>query len=302
VKRVQVAVVGGGDAAVAAAWAAATYGAETVNFDEAPKRGVQISSFTAKKFDEQSNESPIDVRLNSVVWGIFEERVLGVAGGSNSYQLQADQVILATGSTDLSCAFRGGSLPGVLTTRAIRSMLLDWSILPGRRFVVVGEGEDARQVDAEIEAKGGEIVARVKADEVDTLIARGTQGVESVELGGQRIQTDVVVVAVGRQPDVELALMAGCAVGYSEALGGFVPIRDDYLRTSRPGILVAGNAAGVCNHHVAMYEGHFAGTSAAHALGLIDDARLEQERRRYLDAIGDRVALAQQLVPSYTQV
>jgi sarcosine oxidase subunit alpha len=302
VRRTQVAIVGGGDASISAAWAAATYGAETVNFVESPVRGVQTSSFTARKFEERSSESRVDVRLNSVVWGIFEENVLGVVSGSDSYQMQADQVILVTGSTDLPCAFQGASLPGVFTSRAVRTMLRDWRILPGRRFVVIGEGEDARQVQAEIEAEGGEIAVRVNPDEVDSLIALGTEGVESVELKGQRIQTDVVVVAVGRQPDVELAMMAGCAVGFSDALGGFVPVRDDYLRTSRPGILVAGNAAGVCNHHFAVYEGHFAGASAAHALGLIDDSVLAEERVRYREKVGDRVALAEQLTPSFVQV
>jgi pyruvate/2-oxoglutarate dehydrogenase complex dihydrolipoamide dehydrogenase (E3) component len=302
VNRVQVAVVGAGHAGVTAAWAAATHGAETILLEEQASLSRHTSSFTAGKFDEQSRESQVDVRLSSVVWGLFEDNVLGVVDGMSSYQLGAEQIILATGSTDLPCPFVGGSLPGVFTSRAVRTMLREWRVMPGNRYVVIGDGVEANEITTDIEALGGQVVTRVRTSEAPQVRAIGHKGVEAVELNGARYEAEVVVVAVGRQPDIELALMAECALGYSDALGGFVPIRDENLRTSVSSVLVAGDVAGLCDQHSALYEGNFAGISAAHALGLIDDSMLEDERARYLELVGERATLGAQLSPAYLQV
>jgi pyruvate/2-oxoglutarate dehydrogenase complex dihydrolipoamide dehydrogenase (E3) component len=174
--------------------------------------------------------------------------------------------------------------------------------MPGKRFVVIGDGVDGDEITKEIESVNGQVVARVLTNEVPGLTAIGDRGIESVEFNGMRHVADVVVIAVGRQPDIELALMAECSTGFSEALGGFVPIRDENLRTSIPSILVAGDSAGICDSLTAVAEGRFAGVSAAQALGLIEDSILEVERMRYLEETGDRTTLAMQVVPGYVQV
>jgi hypothetical protein len=74
------------------------------------------------------------------------------------------------------------------------------------------------------------------------------------------------------------------------------------LRTSIPSILVAGDAAGICDSLTAVAEGRFAGVSAAHTQGLVSDSILEEERIRYLEETGDRTTLAMQVVPGYVQV
>jgi pyruvate/2-oxoglutarate dehydrogenase complex dihydrolipoamide dehydrogenase (E3) component len=181
-------------------------------------------------------------------------------------------------------------------------MLREWRVMPGDDFVVIGDGVEANEITTDIESLGGRVVTRVRTREALKLRAFGQQGIEAVEVNGARYEAEVVVVAVGRQPDIELALMAECATGYCEALSGFVPIRDEYLRTSVPSILVAGDAAGICDSIVAVAEGRFAGISAAHALGLVDDSVLEEERTRYLEVTGERATLGAQLSPACVQV
>jgi sarcosine oxidase subunit alpha len=275
VKQVQVAVVGGGPAGRAAATAATSLGAEIITLDE---------------------------REGSLAWGLFDGNVLGVVEGSTTYQLQADQVILATGSTDLPCPFPGGSLPGVFTSQAMRIMLSQWRVMPGKRYVVIGDGVDGDEITKEIESANGQVVARVLTNEASNLTAIGDRGIEAVEINGVHHEADVVVIELGRQPDIELALMAECAIGYSQELGGFVPLRDKDLRTTQPSILVAGDSAGICDSLTAVAEGRLAGVSAAKALGLIEDSILEEERMRYLEETGDRATLAMQVVPGYVQV
>jgi sarcosine oxidase subunit alpha len=296
VKRVQVAVVGGGPAGYAAAKAASQVGAETILLSEdLPPPGL-LEAW------EDSRHSA-DIRRGHVVWGLFVDNVLGVTGDSESYELQADQVILATGSTDLPCPFPGGSLPGVFTTSAITTLVWKWHVMPGKRFVVIG-GDDIETEDfaKEIQRIGAEIVAWVDVDDIPSFRATGEHGVEEVEVNGKKIQADIVAVGVGRQPDIELALMSECEIGFSERLGGFVPVLDDHLRTSRPGILVAGCAAGICGIAFAMCDGHLAGVSAAHALGIVEEWDLAGARDSYLKRVGIRADYLRAVRPSYVQV
>lgn len=302
-KRVQVAVVGGGDAGMKAAHDAAKHGAEVVLFDEQAVLGGTAPYGGESSISHRVYDAGAEVQLNSVVWGLFEGNVLGVSNGESSQEFPAEQIILATGSTDLPCPFTGGSLPGVFTSRAILKMFYVWRIMPGNRFVVVGDGKDADFVASSIERTGGEIVARIAEGALSRFAVVGDQGVEAVVIDGERVPADIVVIGAGRQPDIELALMAGCEIGFNSELGGFVPTHDDYLRTSRPEILVAGNAAGLCRSDlVAMNEGGLAGVSAAAALGLVDIATLEGVHRKFLERFGDRAELAGQVQPSYVQV
>jgi len=81
------------------------------------------------------------------------------------------------------------------------------------------------------------------------------------------IQCDTVCLAVGLSPLTELAWQAGCKMVYIRELSGHVPIVDDYLETTRPGVYCAGDACGIEEASSAMVEGRLAGVSAAASLG-----------------------------------
>jgi heterodisulfide reductase subunit A-like polyferredoxin len=74
------------------------------------------------------------------------------------------------------------------------------------------------------------------------------------------------------------------------------------VRTSVPGILVAGDAAGISDVATAIAEGRFAGLSAADALGLLPDEALDEARTAYHTATGNRAAIAASLSPVPTHV
>jgi NADPH-dependent 2,4-dienoyl-CoA reductase/sulfur reductase-like enzyme len=76
---------------------------------------------------------------------------------------------------------------------------------------------------------------------------------------------------------VELPLLAGCQHTSDENLGGYIPVKDDEMRTNVPGILVAGDGSGVAGSGPAVQEGRLAGITAARELGHISAA--EAERR-----------------------
>lgn len=279
IEHVQVAVVGAGPAGLAAAAAAANAGAKVVVLDENDSPGGQLRyrrderSTGATSLIAEVTRAGADIRTGAVVWGVFAGRQLGVQHAGRSTTIQADRIILATGSVDRSVAFSGGSLPGVLSARGLLILLHVHGVRPGRRFAIVGSDGGA-ELRAAIERAGGEIVATV--DSFAGLRVSGQEGVERLEIAGRIHGVDIVVVAAGRLPDWELAQMAECPAGYSEALGGFVPALDDAMRTGVDGILIAGDCAGVCGVDEAVADGRLAGATAAADLGFrvdLDAAR-----------------------------
>jgi thioredoxin reductase len=319
VNDVQLSVVGGGPAGLSAAVAAARAGARVVLLDENRSLGGQLRYRIAdladleppRKFPprlaesliDDARDAGVDLRSGATAWGLFAGPALAVSDASGSYQLEPEQIVLATGSTDLPFPFPGGSLPGVLTARAVQILLHIHRVLPSRRFAVIGTGAEAVEVCGDIATAGGEIVVRIDPDPHDlNLLAEGSDGVRAVSVAGVRHEVDMIVVAIGCQPDTELALMAECDCGYAPALGGLVPIRDASLRTSVTGILAAGDAAGICDVATALAEGRFAGLSAAAVLGLISDAALDEARIAYADATRDRALVAASLLAVPTHV
>ena len=141
--------------------------------------------------------------------------------------------------------------------------------------------------------------------------ADGTGAVESVDYGpvdlsdwspdferSSRVDVDLLVVGYGFVPNTELTTLAGCQHRYDEALGGWVPVRDESMRTTVPGVLAAGDSSGVAGSLVAEQEGRVAGIIAAEQLGALTHAeaaarlatpmkklRSLARPRRYLDEL-----------------
>ncbi len=141
--------------------------------------------------------------------------------------------------------------------------------------------------------------------------ADGAGAVESVAYGpvnlpdwtpdfeqSNRVDVDLLVVGYGFVPNTELTTLAGCQHRYDEALGGWVPVRDESMCTTVPGVLAAGDSSGVAGSLVAEQEGRVAGIIAAEQLGALEHAeaaarlakpmkklRSLARPRRYLDEL-----------------
>ena len=309
--EVQVAVIGGGPAGLAAATAAARAGATTVLVDEGAALGGRLRyriqpvvtdrpppvapSALVTSLAAEAAEAGVSIRTGATAWGLFAGNVLAIAGGQAT-ELRAGAVVLATGSTDLPWPFPGGTLPGVFTARAVQILLNRHRVRPGRRFVVVGVGSEAAEVAEDIRLAGGEIVATADPTAGDTIAAEGVDGVRAVTVNGARHTADVVVVAVGRQVDAALAIMAGADVAFASALGGQVPLRDDRLRSTITGLFVADDAASPADVATALTEGRYAGVNAAALLGLVDAATQAAARATYDAAVADHRARAGALI------
>lgn len=76
-----------------------------------------------------------------------------------------------------------------------------------------------------------------------------------------------LVLGYGFSPSTELARQLGCDLRWDSPLGGWVVAHDERLRTSVPGVFVAGEPSGVAGADHARAQGTLAGLEAAAGLG-----------------------------------
>lgn len=304
-RSVDIAVVGAGAAGVSAALAAAETGRTVALVDEQDRIGgslrwslAAVEGFAhgpsgargfelAAWLEDRLARTDVRISTGAVAWGLFEDNVLTITEGDLTYRLRAGAIILATGATDITLPFPGWELPGVMTATAFQKAVNLYRVAPGWRIAVIGDGPAAAEVVESAQLAGIHVVARVGDSRGITV--EGTERVECVATPAERVACDAVVIALGRQPDPELALHALCDTVYSPLNGCHVPRRDRWLRTTVAGVYIAGDAGGICTTAEALAEGRLAGLAAAEADHAVEaaqqlDALRTPERRAEIEA------------------
>ncbi|GAA3583952.1 FAD-dependent oxidoreductase [Amycolatopsis ultiminotia] len=209
-----------------------------------------------------------DIRLSSGVTATRLELgarlVLDDAGGEHRY----DRLVLATGSRPRPLDVPGGDLPGLFTLRTLDDALALRSALTGaQRVVIVGAGWIGTEAAAAARTHGAEVtvvapeklpLANVLGDEIGEVVRnlhtehgvqwRLGEGVAAITgdteatgvrlTGGDELPADVVLIAVGAAPRVELAHAAGLEI----ADDGGISV-DASLRTAAPDVYAIGDIA-----------------------------------------------------------
>jgi sarcosine oxidase subunit alpha len=286
-----VAIVGGGPAGRLAAETLVEAGANIALIDE-----NEIDSSLLSQLPE------LTMLENSIVWGLYPGFRIGLTASGCETMIAAKRVILATGSTEKVLSFPGADLPGVMTGRGLTRLLNDYRVWPGgRRVAILG-----RSVEADVLARA---ITRAEGDlvywptklgvEHEALARDGV--VSELRVDGESYLVDVIAMAIGEQPDVSLAAMIECEIGYSPDLGGFTPRRNDRMETSIPGLYVCGAAAGIGLSDEVVLDAIIAGLAAAHSLGLFEKDVLERQIAEFQSAFPDRIRAADAMRSSWVQ-
>lgn len=312
-----VVVVGAGPAGLSAASAAARAGARTVLFEEGAQAGGQLlyrllpaelkpgepavrPRELASRLVSEAQNAGVEIHTESVVAGCFGGHEILVAQDDGAQRITYDAMIVAAGSTDLPYPFPGATFPGVFSARALQNLLNRHRVRPGRRFAIIGQGDDAEELMADVLLAGGEVAWSGIAP-APFLEAIGHDGVVGLRVGQDRIAVDVIAIAVGRQADPALATMAGTPIGFSAELGGLVPLVDVRVHSPVDGIFVAGDAAGIGSVGEAIAEGNLAGVAAAAAVGLATDRDVDEARAVGGAALARRISLRAAVSPVAVQ-
>ena len=240
---------------------------------------------------------------------------IGLANHERSWMMKYDRLIVATGSRDLSIGFAGCDLSGAIGANGAYSLMTRYQNLSSQRMVVLGNGnlglntvkvaldngiDVTAIVDVSTSARGDNaLVKTLQAQGVKLYTSHtvkeavGSNGdIESVVLvevddnngsvaGTEKIiPVDTVCLAIGLVPNIEILSLLDCDLIFKSELGGYVPIHDDWMRTSVNGVFVAGDAAGfhdamVLYPEIARNQGRIAGIVAAESLGAIKSAEAQ---------------------------
>ncbi|MBS7645738.1 MAG: FAD-dependent oxidoreductase [Candidatus Bathyarchaeia archaeon] len=271
----------------------------------------------------EAEDAKVNIRLNTTVWGIFQSsnNRIGLFDQQRVFFSKPKRLVIATGATENPLSFPGSTLPGVMGAGAVQTMMNIHRVLPGRRVLMVGAGNVGLIVSYQLLQAGAEVAAVVEAmpkiggylvhalklmrtgvpilTSHTVLEARGDKEVESAVIASldkdcrivkgseKELDVDLVCLAVGLKPDAELCRMLGCGFTYVPFLGGRVPIHNEDMETTIPGVYVAGDVSGVEEASVAMEEGRLAGISVAESLGYISEGEAEKEKDEIKERLRD---------------
>lgn len=196
-ERTDLLVVGAGPAGLAAAIAAAGHGLSVVLVDENPVAPETMGDDVPLHFGQRMSgavrnrtamteamlhaepalaeamEAGVDVRLGTVVWGLYANgpsvgwlpgKVAGLSDGAASWMLGFKSAIVAAGRRDMGLAFPGWHLPGVMGATAAER-LARLGALDARRAVVLGTSAEALLAAVAMRRAGVEVAAIVEQAE-----------------------------------------------------------------------------------------------------------------------------------------
>jgi len=170
-------VVGGGPAGLTAAAVAAEAGAKVVVLDERSATGGQYAKPLADSHTDFAPDTQFrlgaslrqralraDVRIETeaTAWGAFAADEIAALVRGRAVVFRARRVVLATGAHERPVPLPGWTLPGVMTTGALQTLVRAQRVCPGERVLIAGSGPLNFQLACELLACGVKPVAVVE--------------------------------------------------------------------------------------------------------------------------------------------
>jgi len=233
--EVDLLVIGGGPAGLAAGTEAARLGVGVLLVDDKEVLGGQLVKQTHMFFGSKSEgagkrgiliaKEMVDdylaaggrVMNEAMVVGAYDDGLVTVLRADKQYlRIRAKKIIVACGAYENMLAFPGGDLPGVYGAGGFQTLMNMSGVLPGKRVLMVGSGNIGLIVSYQLMQAGGEVVALVEA---------------GAAIGGYRVHADKVkrmgvpvylshtVKGVTGTDRVEKAILVGLDENFKEIEG-----------------------------------------------------------------------------------
>ena len=171
-------VVGAGPAGLAAAIAVAEAGADVVVLDERSATGGQYAKPLAAshadaapdaqfrlgtQLRERALAAGVRIETEATVWGAFAVDEIAALVGGHAVTFRPRRLVLAPGAHERPVPLRGWTLPGVMTTGSLQSLVRAQRVCPGERVLIAGSGPLNLQLACELLAGGVKPLAVVEA-------------------------------------------------------------------------------------------------------------------------------------------
>ncbi|WP_276813643.1 FAD-dependent oxidoreductase [Desulfurococcus amylolyticus] len=279
--------------------------------------GVRGFKIAEKLVNELKKYSTIKTYTRAFAYGFFGEGYMGIAvQGEEPVNLlvKPRYTIIATGATERMILFENNDLPGVMGAGGAQTLMNEYGVRPGENALVVGSGnvglivayqllqagvrvhgiiEIMREIGgwivhaAKVRRHGvpiltGHTITRVEgAEKVEkAIVAAVDDKLNPIQGSEKEYSVDLVLLAVGLQPNYALLSQMGATMKYIPEAGGLVPVRTKYMETSIPGVFVAGDLTGIEEATTAFIEGEIAAYTILERMGFTD---VITERDRLVD-------------------
>jgi len=273
---------------------------------------ADLSKLVAYTPEQFKSERGIDVltqaRVTSVDAGAHKLKFTGREGESEQ---EYDILILATGARPLVPGIEGTLLPGVHTVRQLEDAeTIRSEAERAEKIVIVGAGyvglelsesfkllgkdtavlellprpmenldpDMSDLVTRELAANGVRVVFNTKITAIE-----GKDRVERVLTEGESYPADLVVIATGVRPDVDLAKMMNIEIGATGAIRV-----DERTRTSAEGVFAAGDNVEV-RHLVTGKPAYLPLAQTANKMGYVAGANAGGKEARFGGVVGSAI-------------
>jgi sarcosine oxidase subunit alpha len=271
---VPVAIIGGGTSGLAAAEVFVREGVRFVLVEREPFLGGRLAAGSQRTPETAVIPSPSSfptdaLKLDATALAAFHDgRGHFVAVSARSpgrlIKVYARRFLFAVGGQPQTMTFENNDLPGVFAGPAVSRLIRRHELLPGKRFALVGRGEDVRQLARLIHHADGQVVVAVETTEPITgpmgyvnwpvlqgapVKAHGHSQVHGLTIrtsNGEvsKYACDAIAVCLPVSPSFELPRQMGAHVRYEPEAGAFVVDSDLDGRTAEASCFVAGQLRG----------------------------------------------------------
>ncbi len=283
-------------------------------------RGFKIADVLLAEMEQYAGRIQVKSDTTALSYYAEDGSVALLTGESDYTKIRPERLIMATGANEKLIPFLKNHLPGVYGAGAVQTLMNSYGVRPGNRVLMVGAGNIGLIVSYQLMQAGVQVVGIVEAmDRVGGYWVHAakvrrlgvpiylrhtvTEALGDREVDGAmlqavdqdfrplglptRIDCDIICLAVGLSPNVELLWQAGCEMTHITQLCGYVAKRDKSMRTSRDHIWVAGDCAGIEEASSAMVEGRLAGLAAASSLGQVKPEEYSRRYDQYWNRLSD---------------
>ena len=261
-------------------------------------RGIHIGKMLVENALANPN---IEILTEATVLGIYEDGIVTVLHDNKHLKIRPQKTIVTTGASEKFLAFPGNDLPGIYGAGAVQTLMNVAGVKPAERVLMVGAGNIGLIVSYQLMQAGVEVAGIVEAAPKiggylvhaskirragvpirtgytvqeaygngkleGVIICQLDEKFQQIPGTEEDIPCDTLCLAVGLTPLTELCWQAGCEMAFIRELSGHVPLVDENLETTVPGIYAAGDVSGIEEASSAMVEGRLAGYAAAGSLG-----------------------------------
>jgi sarcosine oxidase, subunit alpha len=299
--QVEVLIIGGGPAGLAAAIELGRLNVSTLIVDDKDHLGGKLVLQTHKFFGSQADSyagtrgyeigrilaeqvaalPSLTVWLNSTAVGVFADQKVGVVQQNRYHLIAPKKLLVATGAREKMLAFPGNTLPGVYGAGAFQTLVNRDLVKSSRRVLIVGGGNVGLIAGYHALQAGIEVAALIEA-----LPQVGGYKVHADKLQrlGVPVLTRHTIVAAHGEEHVESVTIARLDDRWKVIDGtqqtydvdtvliavGLAEVNEFYLKARQFGmdVFTAGDAQEIAEASAAMFTGRMAGHRIAQVLGL----------------------------------